>query len=203
MIDLDIIVDYIVVTYSSTKSNRECSATGCIQKTISMTYCSKHYQRWRKRGSVEDLPRIRISESNRFWNQVSIGNTNECWTWKGHIRKDGYATFKSQGSMKLVHRWCYAERVGQLLKDMCIDHLCNNRACVNPAHLHQTTIRKNTLRSTTAPAAVNARKTECPRGHSYTPENTLRADSRGARRCRTCNNERRRKSNANMVDRVN
>lgn len=37
------------------------------------------------------------------------------------------------------------------------------------------------------PAAVNAAKTHCPRGHEYTAENTLAV--KGGRWCRTCRNQ--------------
>jgi NUMOD4 motif/HNH endonuclease len=32
----------------------------------------------------------------------------------------------------------------------------------------------------------NSRKTHCPRGHEYTPENTYRSSARGGRGCREC-----------------
>lgn len=35
-----------------------------------------------------------------------------------------------------------------------------------------------------------ARKTECPQGHSYTPENTYTVPTTGARHCRACRRER-------------
>lgn len=36
-----------------------------------------------------------------------------------------------------------------------------------------------------APAIVLAKRTHCPQGHEYTPENTYRKDD-GLRRCKEC-----------------
>ena len=40
---------------------------------------------------------------------------------------------------------------------------------------------------------ANARKTHCPAGHPYTPENTYTPLFSNTRACRTCNRERKRK----------
>jgi hypothetical protein len=69
-------------------------------------------------------------------------------------------------------------------------HGCTHRACVNPQHLEAVTRRENILRGS-APAAVNARKTHCIRGHEFTPENTLIESGGKTRRCRTCRAEKR------------
>ena len=73
---------------------------------------------------------------------------------------------------------------GPIPEGLTLDHLCRVRACVNPAHLEPVTLRENTLRSPSAPTAINARKTECLRGHAFTPENTWVHRSR--RCCREC-----------------
>jgi hypothetical protein len=50
------------------------------------------------------------------------------------------------------------------------DHLCRVRRCCNPDHMELVTSRENVLRGV-SPAANNARKTHCNRGHELTGNN--------------------------------
>ena len=87
-----------------------------------------------------------------------------------------------------AHRMAYAMSAHRALDvDLEIDHLCRVRNCVRPSHLEQVTGRENVLRSH-GPAAINARKTHCHKGHEFTPENTYvwSNGSRTHRMCRTC-----------------
>lgn len=45
----------------------------------------------------------------------------------------------------------------------------------------------------------NSRKTHCPCGHAYTPENTYVHTFDGTRACRTCNRERKRRQNGELL----
>jgi len=65
---------------------------------------------------------------------------------------------------------------------LVLDHLCKNRKCVNPLHLRVVTQAVNCL-SGDSPPARNSRKTHCPNGHEYSPENTYHS---GGRHCRIC-----------------
>lgn len=56
-------------------------------------------------------------------------------------------------------------------------------------HLELVTSRENTLRGV-SPAAQRARRTHCPAGHEFTPENTYTQPSSGQRKCRTCVRDR-------------
>jgi hypothetical protein len=78
----------------------------------------------------------------------------------------------------------YELLVGPVGADLTLDHLCRNRACVNPDHLEPVTIAVNVLRGESPPAR-NARKTHCPQGHEYTPDNTY-YNQKGWRACATC-----------------
>ena len=112
-----------------------------------------------------------------------------CWDWQGPVAPDGYGRMmvgsRTTGERRtaLAHRLSWEEANGPIPAGLQLDHLCRNRRCVNPAHLEPVTQRENILRGT-GTAAINARKTHCPAGHEYTPENTY--TYRSGRDCKAC-----------------
>lgn len=123
----------------------------------------------------------------RFFSRVK--KTESCWVWVGPT-SDGYGRFSLSKKLKVgAHRYSYELHKGPIQQGMVIDHLCRNRACVNPEHLSEKTNRENLLApGSQSVNAINARKTECPKGHPYTTENT--AWRAGKRHCRACERER-------------
>ncbi|ANA86207.1 HNH endonuclease [Gordonia phage Lozinak] len=109
---------------------------------------------------------------------------NGCWRWHSR-RKDGYAQVSFEGRKWLAHRLMYTILVGDIPKELQLDHLCRVTDCVNPSHLEAVTPLVNTRRS-----QGNNAKTECPAGHLYTPGNTLNYGDRLHRECRACKYER-------------
>lgn len=101
-----------------------------------------------------------------------------CWSWVGCVSRTGYGYLKPAGRKVIAHRWMYERTYGPIPDGLTIDHRCRNRGCVNPAHLEAVTQGENVLRGD-APPARNARKTHCPKGHTYT-------NYRQGRVCRTC-----------------
>ena len=94
------------------------------------------------------------------------------------------------GEKKFAHRIGYEQLVGPIPKGLELDHLCRVRHCVNPDHLEPVTHKENTLRGS-CPAAVNARKTHCKRGHPLTDDNIARQSKTNARVCLKCQAVRR------------
>jgi hypothetical protein len=111
-----------------------------------------------------------------------------CWDWTASRFTNGYGCFRLAGETRGAHRVAYEIYVGEIPEGLTIDHLCRNVLCVNPAHLEAVTMRENTLRGFN-PGALNARKTECIRGHAFDNANTIvRLTPRGTlrRECRIC-----------------
>ena len=126
-----------------------------------------------------------MEDIKRFIKYLKITETG-CWEWQGAIdKKDGYGYF-TLGKLEYAHRSSYKLFKGEIEKGLQIDHLCRNRPCVNPDHLEPVTPKENTMRSPIAPASVNAKKTQCNRGHEYTSMTMKIIKSTGERRCRVC-----------------
>ena len=126
----------------------------------------------------------------RLWGKVvATGNVCECWIWIGANDGKGYGKFCPDatrgGYSEKAHRSVYRVLIGDIPDGMELDHLCRNRACVNPHHMEVVDHKTNSLRGESF-SAVLSRKTHCPRGHEYTPENTYVAPGRPRRACRKC-----------------
>jgi hypothetical protein len=126
----------------------------------------------------------------RFWNKVDVNYETGCWEWTGSRNENGYGLYvvsskpkKQQGA----HRAAFmALRFDP--EELVCDHLCRVRHCVNPNHIRAVTSKENILAGVGF-SAINARKTHCPSGHEYTPENTYRrprGNKRSGRDCRAC-----------------
>jgi hypothetical protein len=131
-------------------------------------------------------------EALAFWSKVALPNEQGCMLWLGSVTTRGYGLLAlptAGGWVKVAaHRLSYTLTHGPIPMGLVIDHVrangCTNKHCVAPLHLEAVTQRENTLRGR-GPVALNARKTHCPQGHPYSPENTY-AEPQGGRKCRRC-----------------
>ncbi|MFJ3089103.1 HNH endonuclease signature motif containing protein [Streptomyces sp. NPDC086838] len=121
--------------------------------------------------------------------------------------KGGYGMVADDSKEKRAHRVVYEALVGEIPAGLVLDHLCHNRdaecpgghcihrRCVNPLHLAPVTNEVNSL-SGQSSSARNLAKTHCPKGHAYSPENTVVVHRLGRpfRRCVTCHRVRTREA---------
>lgn len=124
----------------------------------------------------------------RFASKVAFGPRlldSACWNWTAQIEWDGYGRFWWLGRHWRAHRASFTAAVRPLKPGETIDHLCRNRLCVNPKHMEPVPNKVNLLRGVSY-AAMNARKTECKRGHSLSGHNLITQG--GRRNCRACKN---------------
>lgn len=124
----------------------ECIVDGCTSKPIGHDYCCKHYQRWRKHGDVHTVldknGELLATREKRFWQQVQIGNDQECWEWQGKRElRMGYGEIRVFGISK-AHRIAYFLATKKR-PTLCVLHKCDNPPCCNPSHLYEGTQADN------------------------------------------------------------
>lgn len=166
---------------------RTCAAPGCDRPFYCRGHCVMHYERMRKRGSL-DLP-LKPDRLSVLLARTQPG-PDGCRLWTGYRDRAGYG----RTHRGLAHREIYTLAVGPIPVGLTIDHLCMRPGCVNPEHLEAVTQRENISRGYSWAASIGLRqaKTQCPKGHPYDEMNT-RITTSGARACRECgrNNKRR------------
>lgn len=169
---------------------RICAVESCGNKHGARGYCQMHYERFRKHGTtdlVNDEDVAVFTGIKRIDKKIMPVPFSGCWLWIGANRTQGYGGVWYEGRVCRAHIVVF-RLVNQIsiIPGYELDHLCRVPACVNPDHLEIVTSRINTLRGF-APTAINARKTHCPRGHAFTPDNLMSYEiKKGERRCRIC-----------------
>jgi len=127
----------------------------------------------------------------RFWRMVAYPNgRNGCWVWTGSGQGgNGYGGFRvSQEKVAYAHRFSYEMARGSVPLGLELDHLCRVRRCVNPDHLEPVTRLENIRRSPLV-GLIQRTRTQCPKGHLYSDENTYFNPRKGRgvnRVCRAC-----------------
>jgi hypothetical protein len=198
---------YDLVTY--------CAFAGCERESLAQGLCGKHYQRLMHHGDpsvvlpggvVPTDPGIRFAAFVGPPGPIPINRPElgPCRWWTGAIGRQGYGKFKvaHSGPQTSAHVFAWQAAGLNIPAGYQLDHLCHSvdleycqggascmhRRCVEVAHLEAVPVRVNVLRSH-GPAAVNARKTHCIRGHPLSGDN-LYVSSDGCRHCRACNRRR-------------
>ncbi len=122
------------------------------------------------RGGSADVTAADHPLADRFVDRVLL-MPDGCWQWTGSLVQKGYGQIRQKGKGLRAHRVAYEMFVGTIPQGMFIHHKCRNRGCVNPA-------------------AQNARKTHCDRGHAF----DYSYPGRNKRACSTCHRQRVRRS---------
>lgn len=135
------------------------------------------------------------TRADYFWSHVDKNgpipehrpDLGPCWIWLGAKSGNGYGLFSDGERLVVAHRWYYQQTHGEIAKSVLLDHLCRVRACVNDSHVEPVAPSIN-IRRGISPAAENAAKTICIRGHELAGANI--AIQNGRRICLPCDRER-------------
>ena len=141
--------------------------------------------------SCSGIFHTRRNTPERFWEQIDVGQPEECWEWKGtRLLSGGYGVTCWNGKLIRAHRLALALTDGDWESRLHVLHRCDNPPCCNPSHLWRGTDAENAKdRDSKGRYRQAPLKTHCPRGHEYTPANTyIRKDGHGRwkRTCRAC-----------------
>lgn len=183
-----------------------CAVEGCAKANYIRGWCSLHYQRWLRHGDPLGGGPLKFMalEERIAANTDRSGGEDACWIWTSLIDSYGYGFHHIKDApTRLAHRLVYILAFGPIADDLEVDHVCHSesdcvggvtcphRRCVNPRHLEAVTALINVHRSR-GPAALNAQKTHCLRGHPLSGDNltTTRHPGGGIHRtCAACNRE--------------
>ena len=165
-----------------------CSIQDCGLPHQARGWCAEHHYRWLRYGDPLFIPLAARSDDERLWARVNKhgarwGQHGYCWEWTASTT-NGYGQARYGGTMRLVFHILYELMIGSVPRGLTLDHLCRNRLCVRPSHMEPVTLDENKRRGD-SPAAVNARKTHCKRGHPLSGDNLYTNKKRG-RCCREC-----------------
>jgi hypothetical protein len=112
-----------------------------------------------------------------------------CWLWRGLQFTTGYGAFKFEGKTWKAHRLLWTLLNGPIPPRIHCLHHCDTPLCVNVIdtehHVFLGTNRDNHQDKASKGRHWQQKKTHCPKGHPYTPENTYTPPS-GGRHCCIC-----------------
>lgn len=114
----------------------------------------------------------------------------DCIEWVGAKDPRGYGRewWPAERRVRGAYQNAWERANGPVPDGLELDHLCMNPSCINTEHLQPVTHQENMRRAAAAGllGGGQRRKTACPQGHPYSPENTYIPPAGGERQCRTC-----------------
>lgn len=139
-------------------------------------------------GRVRSLPRVIMR-----WNGSPLtirgrimrpATPSQAGYWRVNLMRDGVH------HTRLVHTLVAETFLGPKPERMEVCHGDGNPRNNNLTNLRYDTSAANKRDTVKHGRHPEAKKTHCPQGHPYSPENTYIQPKKGARNCRTCAQER-------------
>lgn len=172
-------------------SATNCRRTVLIAKTQGIEAVAKMKDHANAGKPVRKLP---DDVYNALWldriRRRTIIDANGCHLWQGCLTLKGYGQTTYRGRGIMVHRQVYKlVHKTELAEEEFICHSCDVKNCWNPDHTWLGDNGLNKKDETSKGTNFWAKKTHCPLGHAYTPENVFLHESKPgvmSRNCKTC-----------------
>lgn len=88
--------------------------------------------------NYKPLPEITPKDIEKFWNNVQVNSTDECWPWKAGVGSHGYGQMRLSATgwrvPFLSHRIAFFLKYGSDPGPCMVLHRCDFRRCNNPDH---------------------------------------------------------------------
>lgn len=175
-------------------ADRTCCIPNCGKPHEARGWCWAHYSRWRRHGDPLAGTTARgMDPIDRFlpklnWSPHRFEGTR-CLVWTAGLTAGGYGQFNDGTRNPIVaHRWLWQRWVGPIRSGDQLHHRCHNKLCVNPRHI-ESLAPSDHSRLHGGPAL----KVTCKHGH---PMSEARISPSGARICRACEADKKRRYKA-------
>lgn len=121
-----------------------CSVEGCGGEHLARTWCSKHYQRWKKYGNVLVEVRGKATGYEDSMRLYAMRTSGDCVLWMGPTNEKGYGRAKFDGNPdRYVHRVVWEKAYGKVPVGYEIDHKCRQKNCISLICLRLATRAEN------------------------------------------------------------
>jgi hypothetical protein len=127
---------------------RGCSMPGCENRAYGKGLCSKHYQRFWKRGTAIDSALTRRPEGtlHKWLHNAMTYRGGDCLEWPFTRHSNGYGNVTVNGKSHMPHRLVCIFAHGVPSADhLQVAHSCGNPPCCNPNHLRWATPAENAV----------------------------------------------------------
>lgn len=120
-----------------------CSIEGCPHPAYCRTWCTGHYYRQLRTGSLGGLLPVKYKDPEEAF-AARTERRGECLIWTGARHGVGYGSILVDGKQVGAHRYAWERKNGPIPDGKFIDHrLGCDRACVEESHLRPATSREN------------------------------------------------------------